>query len=216
MTGFYGISSYHGNWDLVYFGLFSFTFTVQIWHRYVENHSCNGWFSLFLTFFLTAVALKINRHSPSSNLTFRSWLYTIWSNFIKSDADKATHKQTETHIHTQTYKSDHNTDYDSAGERIAEAYNNAIAKSADQPIFILGDFNQCKLPKYLPGLHQYVTVKARLNSTLDKCFGNIENAYISKSRPALGRSDHNVIHLLPKYKQRIKTERPKTGNRNNV
>ena len=100
-------------------------------------------------------------------------------------------------------------DYDLAGERIAEAYNNAIAKSTDQPIFILGDFNQCKLSRYIPGLHQYVSVKTRLNATLDKCYGNIDNAYVSKSRPALGRSDHNVIHLLPRYRQKIKTEKPK-------
>lgn len=37
----------------------------------------------------------------------------------------------------------------------------------------------------------------------------MEKAYSAFSRPALGRSDHNVIHLIPKYKQLLKTEKPR-------
>lgn len=47
---------------------------------------------------------------------------------------------------------------------------------------------------------------------LDLCFGNIPGAYISKSRPPLGFSDHNVILLLPKYRSRLKTEGTITKN----
>ena len=90
------------------------------------------------------------------------------------------------------------TDYEAAGERLAESYNAAIAKSSEQPIFMLGDFNQLKLLKFIPGLHQYVTVQTRLNTILDQCYGNIKDAYVSRNRSALGLSDHNVIHLLPK------------------
>ena len=102
------------------------------------------------------------------------------------------------------------TNYEAAGERLAESYHAAVARSADQPIFMLGDFNQLKIQKYIPGLHQYVSVSTRLSTILDKCFGNIQDAFISRSRPALGLSDHNVIHLLPKYRQKVKTEKPKT------
>ena len=101
------------------------------------------------------------------------------------------------------------TDYKAAGERLAESYHTAVARSSDQPIFILGDFNQLDLPKYIPGLQQYVTVHTRHSTILDKCFGNIKDAFISISRPALGLSDHNVIHLLPKYRQKVKTEQSK-------
>ena len=65
------------------------------------------------------MARKINGHSPSSNLTFRLWLYTIWPNFIKIEwfvlelsclrTKWHTHTHRDTHTHTQTDKSDHNT-----------------------------------------------------------------------------------------------------------
>ena len=60
------------------------------------------------------MALKINGHSSSLNLTFRLWLYTIWPNFIKigclvllkSCLRKKWHTDRQTH--GQTDKSDHN------------------------------------------------------------------------------------------------------------
>ena len=39
---------------------------------------------------------------------------------------------------------------------------------------------------------------------------NIPDAFRSLCRPALGRSDHNVIHLVPKYRQLVKCEKPRT------
>lgn len=33
---------------------------------------------------------------------------------------------------------------------------------------------------------------------------------MSKARPPLGRSDHNVILLLPKYRQKLKTDKVQT------
>lgn len=77
-----------------------------------------------------------------------------------------------------------------AAERIVDSYNNAVSRAADQPIFLLGDFNSCDVGSFLPQLEQYVTVATRLNRTLDLCFGNIPGAYVSKSLPALGFSDH--------------------------
>lgn len=43
---------------------------------------------------------------------------------------------------------------DTAGERIAESYNNALTRSADQPILILGEINSCNLSEHLPTLTQ--------------------------------------------------------------
>ena len=99
---------------------------------------------------------------------------------------------------------------EAAGERIAESYNNALARSADQPVFILGDFNSCNLSDYLPTLQQYVDCPTRLNWTLYRCYGNIPDAYKAICRPPLGKSDHNVIHLLPKYKTVVKRTKPVT------
>ena len=81
--------------------------------------------------------------------------------------------------------------------------------------FNLGDFNSCDL--------QYITCPTRLNRTIDLCYGNTESAYRPVCRPPLGRSDHNVVHLLPKYKrssisqskyrQKVKTEGTQTKSR---
>ena len=96
-----------------------------------------------------------------------------------------------------------------AAECIAESYNKALSRSVDQPVFILGDFNTCDITKHLPNLHQYVTCPTRLDKTLDLCYGNVPGAYAAKCRPPLGRSDHNVVHLLPKYRQKLKREGPR-------
>ncbi len=99
---------------------------------------------------------------------------------------------------------------EAAGKRIAESYNNALARSADQPVFILGDFNSCNLSDHLPTLQQYVDCPTRLNRILDRCYGNIPDVYKAICRPPLGKSDHNVIHLLPKYKAVVKKTKPVT------
>ena len=66
------------------------------------------------------------------------------------------------------------------------------------------------LAVYLPDLHQYVTIPTtKKNTCLDKCYGNIPSAYASIGRPSMGLSYHNVVHLLPKYRQKVKTEKPK-------
>lgn len=95
-----------------------------------------------------------------------------------------------------------------AAECIAASYNRALCNSADDPVFLLGDFNKCNVSTLLPNLEQYVTCPTRLVKTLDKCFGNVEGAYVPKLYPPLGRSDHNVIHLLPKYRQLLKRIKP--------
>ena len=101
-------------------------------------------------------------------------------------------------------------DFTFAAERIADCYNRAVNQSSDQPVLLLGDFNKCDVTTLLPNLEQYVTTPTRHDRTLDLCFGNIPGAYVAKPRPPLGRSDHNVILLLPKYRQKLKTEDTQT------
>ena len=36
-------------------------------------------------------------------------------------------------------------DFKTAAERITESFNEAVSRSVDQPVFILGDFNSCDL-----------------------------------------------------------------------
>ena len=102
-------------------------------------------------------------------------------------------------------------DDDAAAERIAECYNAALSRSADQPVLLLGDFNTCDVSRLLPNLRQYVTQPTHnKGNILDKCFVNIPDAYADRYLPPLGKSDHCVIHLLPTYRQQVKREGPKT------
>jgi hypothetical protein len=41
-----------------------------------------------------------------------------------------------------------------------------------------------------------------------KCYTNFKNSYKSTNLGALGESDHDMLLLLPKYKQKYKTEKP--------
>ena len=75
---------------------------------------------------------------------------------------------------------------------------------------IAGDFNYCRLNKALPNYRQYVTCKTCGDSTIDLCYGNIPKAYKSRPMPSLGRSVHNLIHLLPLYRQKLKSSKPIT------
>ncbi|KAF4116519.1 uncharacterized protein LOC131537087 isoform X2 [Onychostoma macrolepis] len=86
-----------------------------------------------------------------------------------------------------------------AATDIAGIYYDALEKYPGGPVFLLGDFNRCDIT-HLLDLEQYVTCPTRYSNTLDKCYGNVPGAYRSVCRPPLGRSDHNVIHLIPKKK----------------
>ena len=72
----------------------------------------------------------------------------------------------------------------------------ATAHSVGQSILIIGDFNRCELSQELPQLCG--------KRTLDKCYGNIDHAYVAKGTPVIGQSDHKVVHLFPKFRQKLK------------
>ena len=77
--------------------------------------------------------------------------------------------------------------------------------SPDAPNFVLRDMNSCDLQPSLPTFQQSVTCKTRENKTLDKCYGNIPNAYKSAQKVLIRTSDHNAVHLIPSYRQKLKT-----------
>lgn len=77
-----------------------------------------------------------------------------------------------------------------AAEHIADSYNTVVNQTGEQPVFLLWDFKWCDITTHLPGLEKYVTTPTGIQHTLDLCYGNIPDAYISKPRPPLGRSDH--------------------------
>ena len=87
-----------------------------------------------------------------------------------------------------------------ASDAIAEKVNNLQALSPDAPIFIAGDFNQCRLDNVMPNFEQYINIPSRNDAFLDLCYGNIPHAYTSKACHQLGNSDHLNFHLVPTYR----------------
>lgn len=67
-----------------------------------------------------------------------------------------------------------------AANHIAECVHKQLQRTPATPLLVLGDVNHCKLELSLPGFQQYVTCATRENKVLDKCYGNIKNAYIAK------------------------------------
>ena len=100
-----------------------------------------------------------------------------------------------------------------ASDVIADNIHQLQLKSPDAPIFIAGDFNQCRLNNVLPNFDQYINIPTRNDATLDLCYGNIPKAYTSKACHQLGNYDHLNIQLVPVYKQKLKKTSPVTRQR---
>lgn len=71
-----------------------------------------------------------------------------------------------------------------AASRVADCVHQQLKNEPDAPIFVLGDFNHCNMDYALPGFQQYVNNSTRKNKILDKCYGNIKDAYAAKIRPS--------------------------------
>ena len=70
------------------------------------------------------------------------------------------------------------------------------------------DFNQSNLRSRLPKFYQHVTCPTRGKNILDHLYTTIKGAYRSLQRPPLGDSDHNMVHLVPVYRQQLKLRKP--------
>lgn len=53
---------------------------------------------------------------------------------------------------------------------------------------------------------QHVKCATRKDRILDQCYTNVEDAYTSVSLPPLGRSDHNIVQLIPRYRPLVQRE----------
>lgn len=75
----------------------------------------------------------------------------------------------------------------------------------DTSVIVLGDFNHTNLSTELPNYKQQVTCHSRESKTLDHCYISVSDAYREFPRAPLGRSDHAVLLLIPKYRQKLKS-----------
>lgn len=101
-----------------------------------------------------------------------------------------------------------NANLKSASSILCNVINRLSASSPDAPSLILGDFNSLRLNRALPTFKQYVTCTTCGDNTIDLCWGNIKDAYKSRALPSLGRSVHNMVQLLPVYRQKVKRLKP--------
>ena len=76
----------------------------------------------------------------------------------------------------------------------------------DAFIAVSGDFNHVILDSTLPDFHQFVSCPTRKNRTLDLLYANVREAYTATPLPPLGKSDHNLVLLLPQYKAQIQRQ----------
>uniref|UniRef100_A0A8C6P8Y0 Reverse transcriptase domain-containing protein n=1 Tax=Nothobranchius furzeri TaxID=105023 RepID=A0A8C6P8Y0_NOTFU len=93
-------------------------------------------------------------------------------------------------------------------QTLADQVTSTENKYPDSVLIILGDFNQAKLNSELPKYRQHIRCPTRGKNILDHCYTVLKGAYHSVPRAALGLSDHNLIHLIPTYKQKLKSVKP--------
>ncbi|KAK7933493.1 hypothetical protein WMY93_004389 [Mugilogobius chulae] len=79
-----------------------------------------------------------------------------------------------------------------AADVIVDCAQRVQASSPDSPLFIMGDFNSCRLSKSLPTFQQYVKCATRGSKTLDLCYGNVRNAYKACKKPPLTETEGEV------------------------
>jgi hypothetical protein len=90
---------------------------------------------------------------------------------------------------------------------LADEINACETSSPDSTVIVAGAFNKANLKKELPKLYQQVDCTTRGDKTLDHCYTSIKKAYHAIRRAPLGRSDHDMIYLVPVYTQKLRAEK---------
>ncbi len=96
----------------------------------------------------------------------------------------------------------------SALQKLADQITDTEQKHPDFVLIILEDFNKANLSRELPKYRQHITCLTRDSNILDHCYTVITNAYHSVPRAALGLSDYCLVHLIPTYRQKLKSAKP--------
>ena len=68
------------------------------------------------------------------------------------------------------------------------------------------DFNHCSLKTSIINYFQHVKCATRKDCILDQCYTNVKDANTSVPLPPLGRSDHNIVQLIPRYRPLVQRE----------
>ncbi len=93
-------------------------------------------------------------------------------------------------------------------ELLANQITHTEQRYPDSFIIILGDFNKANLTRELPKYRQHITCPTRDSNILDHCYTVLKDVYHYVPCAALGLSDHCLVHLLPAYRQELKSAKP--------
>ncbi len=96
----------------------------------------------------------------------------------------------------------------SALQKLADLITDTEQQHPDSVLIILGDFNNAVCILAVHGRDLLVTCPTRDSNILDHCYTAIKDAYHSVPRAALGLSDHCLVHLIPTYRQKLKSAKP--------
>ena len=99
-----------------------------------------------------------------------------------------------------------------AALEISDVIHDIEVAAPDALILINGVFNHCTLGRSSSQYYQHVKCKTRGDVTLDYCYSNVKDAYTSTQLPKLGRSDHDLILLRPKYRPVVQRRKPEVIN----
>lgn len=97
-----------------------------------------------------------------------------------------------------------------AADHIANHVHDLETKAPDALKIVTGDFNHRDVRKALPGFQQQVSCATRGDSQLDLFYCSVKDSYACTALPPLGRSDHNLVSLVPKYRPLVQREPPVT------
>ncbi len=89
--------------------------------------------------------------------------------------------------------------------KLADQITDTEQQHPDSVLIILGDFNKANISCELPKYRQHVTCPTRDINISDHCYTAIKEAYHSVPRAALGLSGHCLVHLIPTYRQILKS-----------
>ncbi|XP_078810597.1 uncharacterized protein LOC144994953 [Oryzias latipes] len=90
-------------------------------------------------------------------------------------------------------------DAEAAADVITTTVSRLQTQQPNSFCIITGDFNHITMDRTLGDFTQYVNCPTRGNKTLDLLYANAKKAYRATALPPLGRSDHNLVHLIPNY-----------------
>ncbi len=95
-----------------------------------------------------------------------------------------------------------------AMQQLAKQISEREQKYPDSLLIIIGDFNKANLSRELPKYRQHITCPTRHSIILNHCYTIIKDAYHSVPQAALRLSDHCLVHLIPTYRQKLKSAKP--------